>query len=105
MAYSFIILDFNYDNVRQQHYHGYDCIQDLQNTLVKARKRVNEIFANIVPVTLTKEESPQFESITMRHICEGKVKKKKDDHSVRDHCRLTGKFLGAAHNSCNLNRP
>lgn len=105
MAYSLIILDHKYDIVLQRHYHGYDCIQDLQNTLVEARKRVNGIIANIVPMTLTNEETVQFECATTCHICEGKLKKKDNDHLVRDHCHLTGKFLGAAHNSCNLNRP
>lgn len=27
----------------------------------------------------------------------------KDQHKVRDHCHITGKYCGAAHTSCNLN--
>ena len=36
---------------------------------------------------------------TVCHLCERPLT---DDDKVRNHCHLTGKFLGAAHNSCNL---
>ena len=35
------------------------------------------------------------------HICNGKFTEA--DKKVLDHCHVTGKFRGAAHNSCNLN--
>src|SRR5688572_7080243 len=39
-----------------------------------------------------------YYSATVCHICEGEL----GDDRVRDHCHLTGKYRGAAHNSCNL---
>ena len=40
-----------------------------------------------------------FEKASKCHICEKLLGKDK----VRDHCHLTGKFRGAAHNGCNIN--
>ena len=34
-------------------------------------------------------------------ICNEKINNDKD--KVRDHCHITGKLRGAAHNQCNLN--
>ena len=39
-----------------------------------------------------------FSKATHCHICEQSL----GDDSVRDHCHLTGKYRGAAHNECNL---
>lgn len=40
-----------------------------------------------------------FISAAVCHICEGEL----NEDRVRDHCHLTGKYRGAAHNDCNLN--
>ena len=46
----------------------------------------------------TEKDKEIFEKSTFCHICAGKL----EDDRVRDHCHLTGKFRGAAHNKCNL---
>ena len=47
---------------------------------------------------ITKEEEGDFERALVCHICEGQL----DGDRVRDHCHLTGRYRGAAHNKCNL---
>ena len=47
---------------------------------------------------LTPEEEYEFEQATVCHICELPLA----GDSVRDHCHLTGRYRGAAHNECNL---
>ena len=47
-------------------------------------------------IVLTKEDEANFEKANVCHICEKPLGKDR----VRDHCRLTGKFRGAAHNGC-----
>ena len=51
---------------------------------------------NMIP--LTKEEEDNYNKENIRYIC----KKEFNNDKVRDHCRFTGKYRGAAHNTCNL---
>jgi len=46
----------------------------------------------------TAVEEEIFNSSTSCHICGGQL----GEDKVRDHCQLTGKFRGSAHNECNL---
>ena len=49
------------------------------------------------------EERERFEKETKCWMCKGEFKE--DDHKnkkVKDHCHFTGRYRGAAHNSCNL---
>ena len=55
------------------------------------------------PLVLTKEEEKEFQSATICHICEEKLSSDKK-LKVRDHCHFTGKYRGAAHNKCNIER-
>ncbi|XP_031786458.1 uncharacterized protein LOC116417451 [Nasonia vitripennis] len=50
---------------------------------------------------LTDLEELSFRRATICHICRKPIHG--DELAVRDHCHLTGRFRGAAHNSCNLN--
>ena len=51
-------------------------------------------------VIMTEEES-LFQKSNNRWICKKFINN--NEEKVRDHCHVTGKFRGAAHESCNLN--
>ena len=55
-------------------------------------------------MVMTQEDKIDFRRATHCHICEKELKDTDDEEyrSVRDHCHLTGKYRGAAHNMCNL---
>ena len=50
---------------------------------------------------MSEKEEEQFLSSNIYWICEKLIDD--DDDKVRDHFHVTGKFRGAAHQSCNIN--
>ena len=52
------------------------------------------------PLKMTKENETDFQKAAKCHICDKPYKDK--DIRVRDHCHITGKFRGSAHQDCNL---
>ena len=53
------------------------------------------------PLQMTKEDQEKFIEADECHICNKKYINK--DIIVRDHCHITGKYRGSAHQDCNLN--
>jgi hypothetical protein len=49
---------------------------------------------------MTGSDWQSFKKAKHCHICK---KKELGEERVRDHCHVTGKFRGAAHNECNIN--
>ena len=49
-------------------------------------------------MVITDKDEKNYNDAKVCHIC----KEEFEDDKVRDHCHLTGKYRGAAHNSCNL---
>ena len=47
---------------------------------------------------MTREDWHAFRTTETCHVCD----KPLEGDSVRDHCHITGKYRGAAHNACNL---
>jgi len=63
------------------------------------------------PLNMTPENERDFQNSTSCYICGRKYKaeelkeaesKKRINKRVRDHCHITGKYQGSAHNECNL---
>ena len=52
------------------------------------------------PLRMTKEDEEKFQKAEECHICDKKYTDK--DIRVRDHCHITGKYRGSAHQECNL---
>ena len=48
---------------------------------------------------MTKENEEDFKNNNTCRFCEKEILSDK----VRDHCHLTGKYRGPAHNTCNIN--
>ena len=61
-------------------------------------KIYNDFYCRPTPLKLTPAEQESFNKAETCHIC----KKELLSDKVRDHCHFTGKYHGAAHNSCNL---
>ena len=52
------------------------------------------------PLRMTKEDEEEFQKANECHICNKKYTN--EDIKVRDHCHITGKYRGSAHQECNL---
>ncbi|KAL9967825.1 hypothetical protein ACROYT_G026122 [Oculina patagonica] len=52
------------------------------------------------PLKMTKDDEDAFQKANGCHICDKAYTD--DDIRVRDHCHITGKFRGSAHQECNL---
>ena len=52
------------------------------------------------PLVMTEVDEQNFKTMDGCHICGGKYTDK--DVRIRDHCHITGKFRGLAHQECNL---
>ena len=99
-----------------QYYRGSDVIEkfieNINNEAESCKETIKKHFNK--PLIMTKENELDFQNSTRCHICEkeysnrdnfimhkGKMIKIKN-HPVRDHCHITGKYRGSAHNNCNL---
>ncbi|XP_043484408.1 uncharacterized protein LOC122512572 [Leptopilina heterotoma] len=70
--------------------------------LKKLSEKIHNVFKNPTPInTLTPQEIKDFKRATVCHICQQKIQAR--EKKARDHSHLTGKYRGAAHESCNLN--
>ena len=52
------------------------------------------------PLKMSEGDERNFKKATRCHIC--KKKYRDNDQPVRDHCHVTGKYRGSAHDDCNL---
>ena len=52
------------------------------------------------PLRMTKDDEEEYQKADKCHICDKKYNK--TDVRVRDHCHITGKYRGSAHQDCNL---
>ena len=66
---------------------------------VKYCRKMNKKYFN-KPLRMTKKDEEEFQKADKCRICEKKYNK--TDVRVKDHCHITGKYRGSAHQDCNL---
>ena len=75
--------------------------QDFIRELISRVKKAHLSLPKKEMIPLSPEEWKKFHESEVCWLCKGKFGKKTFS-KVRDHCHYTGKFRGAAHQSCNL---
>ena len=81
-------------------YRGNDSVKVLLEMLSQEEEEITRKYTNPVPIRMSTAEEIAFKNATKCHICEQPLFK--SEPAVRDHCHITGKYRGAAHNKCNL---
>ena len=78
---------------------GQNVAQIFVNRLEKDVSDIFQQFKFPKKMIFTSKDKQQFENATHCHICGSPCD---SSDKVRDHCHLSGRFRGAAHNECNL---
>ena len=88
---------FDKSKNKLNYYRGEDCMERFCKDLKEHATKIINCEKKVL-VQLTKEEKEDYNNQKVCYIC----KKEFIDNKVRDHCHYTGKYRGAAHNTCNL---
>ena len=83
-------------------YRGEDCIKKFIKCMFDEVKNCQEVIREHFnkPLIMSGRDEKSFLKAKCCHIC--KKKYREDEVPVRDHCHVTGKYRGSAHQSCNL---
>ena len=103
-----IVKNSDYDNLNLEKdnyikFFGEDCVEWFINEMLEIESYMKTYFKNELEIDL--DTIPESYNQTTCWLCEKEFTPKdlKDNPVVRDHCHLTGRFRGLAHNTCNLN--
>ena len=81
-------------------YHGEDVAEMFVRKLQQEAKQLCDKYISIPKAMIfTMTDSLSFNNAATCHICTNQL----GSDGVRDHCHITGKYCGDAHNKCNLN--
>ncbi|XP_064629257.1 uncharacterized protein LOC135488549 [Lineus longissimus] len=79
-------------------YRGLDAAKRFLECLGEEEARIKVALSRPAPMEMATDDVTSHQAAQDCHVC-GKLL---DGDSVRDHCHITGKYRGAAHNACNL---
>ena len=86
-----------------QIYRGEKAVYKFMKAMLDEVKYCNKIMKKHFnkPLRMTEDDEKEFQKANECHICNKKYNE--NDVRVRDHCHITGKYRGSAHQDCNLN--
>ena len=78
---------------------GYDIVDWFANEVIKLENKMTFFFKNTKKdIIITEKDEEDYRNNNNCSFCEKFIETDK----VRDHCQLTGKYRGAAHNNCSI---
>ena len=97
---------FDKANNKLSYYRGEDCMKRFCKDLKDHATKIID-FKKKAMIPLTKEEEDNYNKENTCYICKNyfnndTTESSSSERKVKDHCHFTGKYRGAAHNTCNL---
>ena len=100
ICYSAIAVNRTGKVIWQVTHSGYDSAQHFVTTLLNMEPKFIEYIGQNVEMIWTEKDATRYREQEKCHICREEL----GTDRVRDHDHLTGRFIGGAHNICNLTR-
>ena len=97
-GYSYVVVRCDGETSPPTVYRGPDTMERFLKSLQEEERKIKATLANPQAMRMTPEDRRTHNNSTYCHVCAGPLA----SDSVRDHCHITGKYRGAAHNACNL---
>ena len=97
-SYSYIVVRCDGQTTAPVQYRGPKAAEHFLESLQEEELEIKGALANPQAMRMTREDWRAFRTAETCHLCD----KPLEGDSVRDHCHITGKYRGAAHNACNL---
>ena len=99
-SYCYVVVRCDGKTETPVEYRGPDAAEHFLRAIQAEGPIIKDVLANPEVMRMTSEDILNHDTATNCHICEKPFACAGD--SVRDHCHITGKYRGAAHNACNL---
>ena len=98
-SFGYILVDWNDRILHSNFYRGKNAADKFMESLLKIQPLLRKhLIYSYKPANLSAADREQYKTATICHVC----CKPLGEDKVLDHCHLTGKLRGAAHNECNL---
>ena len=97
-SYSYIVVRYDGQTEPPVKYRGSNAAEHFLESLQEEKRKIKGVLADPKAMRMTREDWHAFRTTETCHVCD----KTLEGDSVRDHCHITGKYRGAAHNACNL---
>ena len=97
-SYSYIVVRYDGQTEPPVEYRGPNAAEHFLESLQEEERKIKGVLADPKAMRMTREDWYAFHTAETCHVCDKPLK----GDSVRDHCHITGKYRGAAHNTCNL---
>ena len=84
-------------------YLGEDAVYNFINNMIEESKYCSDVMKKYFTkeLVMTKEDNEDFKNSTKCWICDNDYID--NDFKVRDHCHITGKYIGSTHRDCHIN--
>ena len=97
-SYAYIVVRCDGQTGPLMEYRGPNAPEQMLKELQEEERKIKNILYNPKDIIMRREDELAHKAATTCHVCD----KPLEGDSVRDHCHITGKYRGAAHNACNL---
>ena len=102
-SYCYVVVRCDGETETPVEYRGPDASEHFLRAIQAVECRIKKVLATPLKMRMTSEDILNHDAATNCHICEKPFACAVGaTDSVRDHCHITGKYRGAAHNACNL---
>ena len=101
-SYCYVVVRCDGKTETPVEYRGSDASEHFLRAIQVEERIIRNELANPKDMLMSPEDVLNHSRASVCHICEKPLAVGGTKDSVRDHCHITGKYRGAAHNACNL---